>query len=49
MLECPRTTCVACVVQNGYAYWAHAGDSRLYVLRAGSSSRHRRTTRRSSR
>ena len=35
MLECPRTTCVACVVQNGYAFWAHAGDSRLYVLRRG--------------
>jgi serine/threonine protein phosphatase PrpC len=35
MLECPRTTCVACVVQSGYAYWAHAGDSRLYVLRRG--------------
>ena len=36
LLECPRTTCVACVVQNGFAYWAHAGDSRLYVLRGGS-------------
>jgi PPM family protein phosphatase len=35
LLECPRTTCVACVVQNGYAFWAHAGDSRLYVLRQG--------------
>jgi serine/threonine protein phosphatase PrpC len=35
LLECPRTTCVACVVQNGYAYWAHAGDSRLSVLRGG--------------
>jgi PPM family protein phosphatase len=35
LLECPRTTCVACVVQNGYAYWAHAGDSRLHVLRGG--------------
>jgi len=35
LLECPRTTCVVCVVQNGSAYWAHAGDSRLYVLRAG--------------
>ncbi len=35
LLECPRTTCVACIVQNGYAYWAHAGDSRLYVLRGG--------------
>ncbi|MCR4346315.1 MAG: protein phosphatase 2C domain-containing protein [Sulfuricaulis sp.] len=29
----PRTTCVACLVQNGYAYWAHVGDSRLYVIR----------------
>jgi serine/threonine protein phosphatase PrpC len=29
----PRTTCVACVVQNGYAYWAHVGDSRLYLFR----------------
>jgi len=35
LLECPRTTCVACIVQGGSAYWAHAGDSRLYVLRAG--------------
>jgi PPM family protein phosphatase len=35
LLECPRTTCVACVIQNGYAFWAHAGDSRLYVLRRG--------------
>jgi len=35
LLECPRTTCVACVVQNGYAYWTHAGDSRLYVMRGG--------------
>ena len=35
LLECPRTTCVACVIQNGYAYFAHAGDSRLYVLRRG--------------
>jgi serine/threonine protein phosphatase PrpC len=35
LLECPRTTCVACVVQGGSAYWAHAGDSRLYVLRNG--------------
>ena len=29
----PRTTCVLCIVQNGYAYWAHVGDSRLYHLR----------------
>jgi serine/threonine protein phosphatase PrpC len=35
LLECPRTTCVACIVQGGRAYWAHAGDSRLYVLRNG--------------
>ncbi len=35
LLECPRTTIVACIVQNGGAYWAHAGDSRLYVLRNG--------------
>jgi serine/threonine protein phosphatase PrpC len=35
LLECPRTTCVACIVQNGRAFWAHAGDSRLYVLRHG--------------
>jgi serine/threonine protein phosphatase PrpC len=35
MLECPRTTVVACIVQGGAAYWAHAGDSRLNVLRRG--------------
>ncbi len=35
LLECPRTTCVACIVQGGCAYWAHAGDSRLYVIRDG--------------
>lgn len=33
--DLPRTTCVICVVQDGIAYWAHAGDSRLYVLRNG--------------
>jgi serine/threonine protein phosphatase PrpC len=31
----PRTTCVACVVQDGVALWGHAGDSRLYLLRGG--------------
>jgi len=35
LLECPRTTVVACIVQNGLACWAHAGDSRLYILRRG--------------
>jgi len=33
--EAPRTTCVACIVQNSVAYWAHTGDSRLYVIRNG--------------
>jgi protein phosphatase len=33
--ESPRTTIVACVVQGGRAWWAHAGDSRLYLLRDG--------------
>jgi len=28
----PRTTCIACVVQHGQAVWAHAGDSRLYLI-----------------
>ena len=35
MLECPRTTVVGCVVQNGKACWAHSGDSRLYMVRDG--------------
>ena len=29
----PRTTCVACIAQKDMAYWAHAGDSRLYLYR----------------
>ncbi len=33
--EFPRTTCVACIVQDGVAYWAHVGDSRLYYFREG--------------
>lgn len=33
--DSPRTTCVACLVQNNVAYWAHVGDSRLYHLRKG--------------
>jgi serine/threonine protein phosphatase PrpC len=36
MLETPRTTCVACIVQGGHAYWAHVGDSRLCHYRQGS-------------
>ena len=31
----PLTTCVACLLQDGIAYWAHVGDSRLYLLRDG--------------
>ncbi len=33
--ESPRTTVVACIVQDGRAWWAHAGDSRLYWIRRG--------------
>jgi len=29
----PGTTCVAALVQDGKACWAHAGDSRFYLLR----------------
>jgi serine/threonine protein phosphatase PrpC len=35
MKDTPRTTCVACVVQDNVAYWAHTGDSRFYLLRGG--------------
>ncbi len=35
LAEAPRTTCVACIVQDSIAYWAHAGDSRLYIIRGG--------------
>ncbi len=31
----PRATCAVCLVQNGSAYWAHIGDSRIYLLRRG--------------
>jgi PPM family protein phosphatase len=35
MPESPRTTIIAALVQNGQAWWAHAGDSRLYWIRDG--------------
>ncbi len=31
----PRATCATCLVQQGAAWWAHIGDSRLYHLRQG--------------
>ena len=35
MLDTPRTTLVAAVVQAGAASWIHCGDSRLYMVRGG--------------
>lgn len=31
----PRATCAACLVQDGAAWWAHLGDTRLYHIRHG--------------
>ncbi|HEY5602984.1 MAG TPA: protein phosphatase 2C domain-containing protein [Gammaproteobacteria bacterium] len=28
-----RSTCVVCIIQDGFACWGHLGDSRLYVIR----------------
>jgi len=33
LIDTPRTTVVACVMQGNAAYWAHCGDSRLYMVR----------------
>ncbi len=35
LMDTPRTTIVACVLQGNGAYWAHCGDSRLYLVRDG--------------
>lgn len=35
MLDTPRSTIVAVVVQAGSATWIHCGDSRLYLVRQG--------------
>lgn len=35
MLDTPRTTIVAAVVQAGSVTWVHCGDSRLYLVRQG--------------
>ena len=31
----PRATCAVSLVQDGNAYWAHIGDSRIYHIRQG--------------
>jgi PPM family protein phosphatase len=33
LIDTPRTTMVACLLQGSFAYWAHCGDSRLYLVR----------------
>jgi serine/threonine protein phosphatase PrpC len=35
LVDTPRTTVVACLIQGHLAYWAHCGDSRLYLVREG--------------
>jgi len=35
LLDTPRTTLVAAIVQDGAAHWVHCGDSRLYFVRDG--------------
>jgi serine/threonine protein phosphatase PrpC len=35
LIDTPRTTIIACVLQGSAAYWAHCGDSRLYLVRDG--------------
>lgn len=40
--DSPRTTCVASLIQDNIAYWAHAGDSRLYLMRDGKVHTHTR-------
>ena len=29
----PRATCALCLVQEGFTFWAHIGDSRIYLVR----------------
>ena len=33
LIDTPRTTVVACLMQGNASYWAHCGDSRLYFVR----------------
>ncbi len=31
----PRATCAICLIQEGGTFWAHIGDSRIYLVRDG--------------
>jgi len=35
MLDTPRTTLVAAIMERGHVHWVHCGDSRLYIVRKG--------------
>lgn len=35
LMDVPRTTAVVGVIQRGMIWWAHCGDSRLYIIRDG--------------
>lgn len=35
MLDTPRTTVVAALIERGCVHWVHCGDSRLYLVRDG--------------
>jgi PPM family protein phosphatase len=35
MLDTPRTTLVAALMERGQMHWVHCGDSRLYIVRDG--------------
>jgi len=35
MIDTPRTTVVAALIQGDSVYWVHCGDSRLYMVRDG--------------
>ncbi len=38
----PRATCAICLVQGSAAYWAHVGDSRVYLIRNGETKKRTR-------
>jgi serine/threonine protein phosphatase PrpC len=38
----PRATCALCLIQDGAAFWAHVGDSRIYHMRDGKVREHSR-------